>query len=60
LKSYNDNGMLPQTINYSTIFGHNLPKQCTWMVQAEKSGFKMVSNQPFCGTDIAGTSTASG
>jgi len=60
LKSYNDNGMLPQSINYSTIFGHNLPKQCTWMVQAEKSGFKMVSNQPFCGTDIPGTSTASG
>ena len=59
LKSYNDNGMLPQTINYSTIFGHNLPKQCTWMVQAQSSGFKMVSNQPFCGTDIPGTSTAS-
>jgi len=51
--------MLPQTINYSTIFGHNLPKQCTWMVQAQSSGFKMVSNQPFCGTDIPGTSTAS-
>ena len=60
LKSYNDNGMLPQTINYSTIFGHNLPKQCTWMVQAQKTGFKMVSNQPFCGTDIPGTSTATG
>ena len=60
LKSYNDNGMLPQTINYSTIFGHNLPKQCTWMVQAQKTGFKLVSNQPFCGTDIPGTSTATG
>ena len=58
LKTYNDNGMLPQSINYSTIFGHNLPKQCTWIVQAQKNGFKMASNQPFCGTDIPGTSTA--
>jgi branched-chain amino acid transport system substrate-binding protein len=58
LKSYNDNGMLPQTIDYATIFGHNLPKQCTWIMQAEKNGFKPVSSQPFCGTDIPGTSTA--
>jgi ABC-type branched-subunit amino acid transport system substrate-binding protein len=59
LKSYNDNGMLPQSIDYATIFGHNLPKQCTWIVQAEKNGFKPVSSQPICGTDIPGTSTAS-
>jgi branched-chain amino acid transport system substrate-binding protein len=58
LKSYNDNGMLPQNINYSTIFGHNLPKVCAWVVQAAKNGFKMVSTQPSCGTDIPGTSTA--
>jgi ABC-type branched-subunit amino acid transport system substrate-binding protein len=59
LKSYNVNGLLPQSINYSTIFGHDLPKQCTWVMQAEKTGFKAVSPQPFCGTDIPGTSTAS-
>ena len=59
LKSYNDNGMLPQTINYSTIFGHNLPQQCTWVMQAGKSGFTPVSSKPVCGTDIPGTSTAS-
>jgi branched-chain amino acid transport system substrate-binding protein len=59
VKSYNDNGMLPQTINYSTIFGHNLPKQCTWIMQAGKNGYTPVSPQPFCGTDIPGTSTAS-
>jgi branched-chain amino acid transport system substrate-binding protein len=58
LKSYNANGLLPQTINYSTIFGHDLPKQCTWVMQAEKTGFKDVGSQPFCGTDIPGTSTA--
>lgn len=59
LKSYNVNGLLPNPINYSTIFGHDEPKQCTWMMQAEKTGFVAVSSQPFCGTDIPGTSTAS-
>ena len=34
------------------------PKQCTWVMQAEKTGFKAISSQPFCGTDIPGTSTA--
>ncbi len=59
IKSYNANGLLPQTINYSTVFGKDLPKQCTWIMQAEKTGFKAVSSQPYCGTDIPGTSTAS-
>jgi branched-chain amino acid transport system substrate-binding protein len=59
LKSYNDNGMLPNSINYSTIFGHNLPQQCTWIMQAQKNGFTPVSSKPVCGTDIPGTSTAS-
>jgi branched-chain amino acid transport system substrate-binding protein len=58
LKSYNANGLLPNPINYSTIFGHDLPKSCVWVLQAEKSGFKPLSSQPFCGTDIPGTSTA--
>ena len=58
LTSYNDNGMLPQNIDYATIFGHDLPKQCTWMMQAQPNGFTPVSSQPFCGTDIRGTSTA--
>jgi branched-chain amino acid transport system substrate-binding protein len=59
LKSYNDNGLLPQSINYSTIFGHDLPKQCAWVMQAGKSGFTAVSPNAYCGTDIPGTSTAS-
>jgi hypothetical protein len=58
LKSYNDNGMLPNSINYSTIFGHNLPQQCTWIMQAQRNGFTPVSSKPVCGTDIPGTSTA--
>lgn len=59
IKSYNANGLLPQSINYTTIFGHDLPKQCAWVMQADKAGFKAISSQPTCGTDLPGTSTAS-
>jgi branched-chain amino acid transport system substrate-binding protein len=58
LKSYNANGLLPNPINYSTIFGHDEPQQCTWVMQAKKTGFVAVSSKPICGTDIPGTSTA--
>jgi hypothetical protein len=58
ITSYNGNGLLPQSINFSTIFGHNLPKQCAWYLQAKKNGFVTVSNQPVCGTYIPGTATA--
>jgi len=59
LKSYNGNGLLPSSINYSTIFGHDLPKSCGWILQAKTNGFVPVSSQPVCGTDLPGTSTAS-
>src|SRR5580704_2820202 len=59
LKSYNANGLLPQSINYSTIFGHDPAKTCAWVMQAEKTGFVATSSQPVCGTDLPGTSTAS-
>jgi branched-chain amino acid transport system substrate-binding protein len=59
IKSYNGNGLLPITINYSTVFGHDLP-QCAWVLRAEKSGFLPISSKPFCGTDYAGTSTRTG
>jgi ABC-type branched-subunit amino acid transport system substrate-binding protein len=59
LKSYTANGLLAEPINYSTIFGHDLPRQCSWVMQAEKNGFVPVSSQPICGEDIPGTSTAS-
>ena len=58
LKSYTANGLLPEPIDYSTIFGHDLPRQCSWVMQAEKNGFEPVSSQPVCGMDIPGTSTA--
>jgi branched-chain amino acid transport system substrate-binding protein len=56
IKSYNGNGLLPISINYSTVFGHDLP-QCAWVLRAGKSGFVPISSKPFCGTDYAGTST---
>jgi branched-chain amino acid transport system substrate-binding protein len=58
LKSYNGNGLLPETINYSTIFGHDLPKLCTWAMIAEKNGFVPASTTPNCGKDVPGTTTA--
>jgi branched-chain amino acid transport system substrate-binding protein len=57
--SYNANGLLPQSWNYSTDFGKDDAKSCTWIMKAEKNGFVPVSSQPFCGTDIPGTATAS-
>jgi len=56
IKSYNGNGLLPININYSTVFGHDLP-QCAWVLQAQKSGFVPISSKPVCGTDYPGTST---
>jgi branched-chain amino acid transport system substrate-binding protein len=58
IKSYNANGLLPNPINYSTIFGHDPAQTCAWVMQANKTGFKAISSQPTCGTDIPGTSTA--
>ena len=59
IKSYNGNGLLPITVNYSTIFGHDTAN-CAWVVKADKTGFTPISSQPFCGHDIAGTSTLAG
>ena len=59
IKSYNGNGLLPNSLNYSTNFGHDPAKICSWFLRATKSGFVPVSSQPFCGSDIPGTSTAS-
>jgi len=56
IKNYTANGLLPKPIDYSTIFGHDPPEQCVWVLHAEKSGFVPYSSQPVCGTDIRGTS----
>ncbi|HXY28130.1 MAG TPA: ABC transporter substrate-binding protein [Acidimicrobiales bacterium] len=59
VKSYNGNGILPQTFNYSTDFGHDPASLCSWFLRAEPSGFVPVSSKPWCGRDVPGTSTAS-
>ena len=59
LTSYNAGGLLPVSFNYSTDFGHNPAKTCAWVMKAVPSGFTPISSQPSCGTDLAGTSTAS-
>jgi branched-chain amino acid transport system substrate-binding protein len=59
LKSYNAGGLLPVSFNYSTDFGHNPAQTCAWVMKAVPNGFTPISPQPSCGTDLAGTSTAS-
>jgi branched-chain amino acid transport system substrate-binding protein len=59
IKSYNGNGLLPQNIDYSTIFGHDPAQTCVWFLRAEKSAFVPTSAKTVCGKDIPGTSTAS-
>jgi ABC-type branched-subunit amino acid transport system substrate-binding protein len=58
ITSYDANGLLPQPLDFATDFGHDPAQTCTWMVQAEKTGFTVVSSKPFCGADIPGTATA--
>ena len=59
VKAYDANGLLPHPLDYATTFGHDPPQQCIWVLQAEKNGFVPTQSQPFCGTDIPGTSVAS-
>lgn len=58
IKSYDGNGLLPNPINYSTIFGKDLPLSCGWYMLAQKNGFVVSSSSPFCGPDLPGTTTA--
>jgi branched-chain amino acid transport system substrate-binding protein len=55
IKAYSANGIDPVSINYSTVFGHSASPDCRWYLQAEKSGFKLVSPTPECGTWMTGS-----
>jgi ABC-type branched-subunit amino acid transport system substrate-binding protein len=55
IKAYNANGILPTPIDYSTVFGHSASPDCRWFLQAETSGFKLVSPTPECGTWMTGS-----
>ncbi len=59
ITSYNAGGILPNPIDYSTIFGHDLPQNCGWFLKAGPKGFVAASGKPFCGTDLPGTTTVS-
>jgi branched-chain amino acid transport system substrate-binding protein len=59
LTSYDAGGLLPKPIDYATIFGHDPPAQCVWVLRAEAHGFVPIGSQPVCGTDLPGTSTVS-
>jgi branched-chain amino acid transport system substrate-binding protein len=57
VKSYNANGLLPESINFSTIFGHNLPKTCDWYMEAEKNGFVATTTAPVCNGYLPNSNT---
>ena len=57
ITAYNADGLLPTTLDYSTIFGHDSP-DCAWALQVHPSGFVPLSPQPVCGHDVPGTTTA--
>ena len=59
MTDYTANGLLPQPLNYATNFGTDPAKECTWVMKAETNGFVPLSATPWCGHDIAGTTTAS-
>jgi ABC-type branched-subunit amino acid transport system substrate-binding protein len=56
IKAYNVNGLIPYPIDYTTIFGHDLPHRCIWVLKAQKNGFTPTQTKPFCGTYLTGTS----
>ncbi|HLN17906.1 MAG TPA: ABC transporter substrate-binding protein [Acidimicrobiales bacterium] len=56
--AYNGGGLLSQNIDYATVFGHDLPEQCAWYLQAQSKGFVPISTGPICGKDIPGSATA--
>ena len=50
----------PYSFDYATNFGHDPAKSCGWYMVAQKNGFVPSSSQPWCGTDLPGTTTVQG
>ncbi len=46
LKSYNGNGLLPETINYSTDFGHDLPQVVRLVHDRREERLRRLLEQP--------------
>jgi hypothetical protein len=57
IKAYDANALLPNPIDYATIYGHDPSQQCVWVLRAQKSGFLRVSTKPVCGTALPQRST---
>jgi branched-chain amino acid transport system substrate-binding protein len=58
IKSYNGEGLLARSTDYSTNFGHDPAQTCLWYLRAEQTRFVPVSTKPWCGHDLPGTSVA--
>jgi branched-chain amino acid transport system substrate-binding protein len=58
VKSYDGGGLLGQSTDYATNFGHDPAQTCLWYLRAEKTSFVPVSSKPWCGHDLAGSSVA--
>jgi branched-chain amino acid transport system substrate-binding protein len=58
VESYDGGGLLGQSNDYATNFGHDPARTCLWYLQADKTGFVPVSSKPWCGHDLPGTSVA--
>jgi branched-chain amino acid transport system substrate-binding protein len=58
IKSYNGNGLLPKSIDYSTVFGHFVSPDCQFFLKAATKGFVPTAKAPQCGTYIPGSDTA--
>ena len=56
ITNWNGHGILPETIDYATTFGHGPNPSCTWYMKAEKNGFVPVKTTTFCGDVIPGKS----
>jgi ABC-type branched-subunit amino acid transport system substrate-binding protein len=52
VKDYNAGGLMSNTVNFPTIFGHNPNPECSYFLSAGPTTFVPVSNKPICGTQI--------
>jgi branched-chain amino acid transport system substrate-binding protein len=55
--SYNGNGILATSFDYKTDFGKNPSESCAWYMQAQKTGFRALSDTPACYRYIPGSTS---
>ncbi len=58
ITDYNGGGLLPKPIDYATV-QHKPGQACVYVLEAVKSGFKVLTPKAICGTVIPGTGTKS-